>query len=560
MFETKIVSAMEKCFIHQTPSEFAEIKRLRMYKNEKAAIQLLVYDDADSWNAVRVFRFEVEGALSPYTKISAVENIPNYLPTPVTPKLAMESDPAFLNGAKPGLYPDLLHPLIHDGCYAFCQQQLRAMWFEFNPCENLEPGVYEIKLRITHKDGYYVKEIPFTVEILPASLPSEDHICTNWFYADCLADYYEVEPFSDKHFEICENFIKTAVESGINMILTPVFTPPLDTAQGGERTTTQLIGVTVENGKYTFDYTLFDRWARICDRCGVKYFEISHLFTQWGALHAPKIMATVDGEYKRLFGWETDSIGEDFVTFIRQFLTEFTEYIEKKGLKDRTYFHISDEPNEKHVERYMQNRENIVDILKGFKSLDALSHVEYYQKGLIEVPVPSESRIEDFMAEDIEERWVYYCCGPWTKATNRFFVQSGARTRSLGMQMYKYGIKGFLHWGYNYYNSQFSDEPFNPFLNANLGYWGSAGDGYIVYPGRNGKAWESIRLYYMYKAFEDIRVLRLCESFYGKDKVVAEIEAVYGKTLTFEECADESALMQKIRDRIDDLIIEALNK
>ena len=64
----------------------------------------------------------------------------------------------------------------------------------------------------------------------------------------------------------------------------------------------------------------------------------------------------------------------------------------------------------------------------------------------------------------------------------------------------------------------------------------------------------------MYKAFEDIRVLRLCESFYGKDKVVAEIEAVYGKTLTFEECADESALMQKIRDRIDDLIIEALNK
>jgi hypothetical protein len=56
------------------------------------------------------------------------------------------------------------------------------------------------------------------VEILPASLPEEDHICTTWFYADCLADYYEVEPFSDRHFEICENFIKTAVENGINMI------------------------------------------------------------------------------------------------------------------------------------------------------------------------------------------------------------------------------------------------------------------------------------------------------------------------------------------------------
>ena len=560
MFETKIVSSMEKCFIHQTPADFAEITRLRMYKNEKAAVQLLVYDDAESWNAVRVFRFEVEGELAPYAKIRAVENIPNYLPTHVTPKNAMEADPTFLNGAKPGLYPDLLHPLIHHGCYAVCQQQLRSMWFDFNPEGNLDAGEYEIKLRITTTDGIYIREIPFTVEILPASLPEEDHICTNWFYTDCLADYYEVEPFSDRHFEICENFIKTAVENGINMILTPVFTPPLDTAVGGERTTTQLVGVTVENGKYSFDYTLFDRWVEICNRSGVKYFEISHLFTQWGALHAPKIMATVDGEYKRIFGWETDSVSEEYVTFIRTFLKDFTAYIEKKGLKDRTYFHISDEPNEQHLERYMANRGNIVDLVEGFKSLDALSHVEFFQKGLIDTPVPSESKIEDFMKEDIAERWVYYCCGPWTKASNRFFCQSGPRTRSIGMQMYKYGIKGFLHWGYNYYNTQFSNDVFNPYLNGNLGYWGSAGDGYVVYPGRGGKALESIRLIYMRQAFDDIRVMKLCESFYGKDKVVSEIEKIYGKTLNFEECADDVKTMQAIRDKMDDMIVEALNK
>ena len=558
MFETKIVSSMEKCFIHQTPEEFTEIKHLRMYKNEKAAIQLLVYDGAESMNAVRMFRFVVEGELSDYATVRAVENIPNYIPTPVTPKIAMEQDPAFINGAKPGLYPDLLHPLIHGGAYAVCQQQLRAMWIDFDPKENLEAGEYEIKIRIETIDGIYIREIPFTVEILPASLPVAEHIYTNWFYADCIADYYEVEPFSDKHFGICENFIKTAVENGITMILTPVFTPPRDTAIGGERTTTQLIGVKVENGEYSFDFSLFDRWVRMCDRCGIKYFEISHLFTQWGALHAPKIMATVDGEYKRIFGWETDSVSEEYAGFLRQFLTEFTGYIEKCGLKERTYFHISDEPYGQHVERYMKNRNNIIDIVKGFKSLDALSHVVYYQKGLIEVPVPSESVIEDFMKEDVPERWVYYCCGPWTKASNRFFCQTSARTRSIGMQMYKYGIKGFLHWGYNYYNTQYSTDAFNPYLNGNLGYWGSAGDGYVVYPGRGGKALESIRLIAMRQAFDDIRVMELCESFYGKDKVVSEIEKIYGKTLNFEECADDVALMQAIRDRMDDMIKEAV--
>ena len=208
----------------------------------------------------------------------------------------------------------------------------------------------------------------------------------------------------------------------------------------------------------------------------------------------------------------------------------------------------------------MANRGNIVDLVEGFKSLDALSHVEFFQKGLIDTPVPSERSIEDFMKEDIAERWVYYCCGPWTKASNRFFCQSAARTRSIGMQMYKYGIKGFLHWGYNYYNTQFSNDVFNPYLNGNLGYWGSAGDGYVVYPGRGGKALESIRLIYMRQAFDDIRVMKLCESFYGKDKVVAEIEKIYGKTLNFEECADTTELMQAIRDKMDDMIVEAINK
>ena len=86
--------------------------------------------------------------------------------------------------------------------------------------------ICEIKLRITTTDGIYIREIPFTVEILPASLPEEDHICTNWFYTDCLADYYEVTPFSERHLEICENFIKTAVENGQDLIVEGCYIPP----------------------------------------------------------------------------------------------------------------------------------------------------------------------------------------------------------------------------------------------------------------------------------------------------------------------------------------------
>jgi len=51
----------------------------------------------------------------------------------------------------------------------------------------------------------------------------------------------------------------------------------------------------------------------MCKEHGIQCFEIAHLFTQWGAKHAPKIMATVDGEYRKIFGWETDSLFENMV-------------------------------------------------------------------------------------------------------------------------------------------------------------------------------------------------------------------------------------------------------
>ena len=44
MLETKIISAMEKCFLDQTPADFPVLERIRMYKNERATVQFAVYD------------------------------------------------------------------------------------------------------------------------------------------------------------------------------------------------------------------------------------------------------------------------------------------------------------------------------------------------------------------------------------------------------------------------------------------------------------------------------------------------------------------------------------
>ena len=132
------------------------------------------------------------------------------------------------------------------------------------------------------------------------------------------------------------------------------------------------------------------------------------------------------------------------------------------------------------------------------------------------------------------------------------------RTRSIGMQIYKYNIEGFLQWGYNFYNNQYSDTPINPFLITDCDGSFPAGDAYSVYPGANGEALESIRIIAHHQALIDIKAMRLCEKFYGHDAVVEVIENTLGKTLTFDTCAKSAETMLLIRERINSMIKKAV--
>ncbi len=38
----------------------------------------------------------------------------------------------------------------------------------------------------------------------------------------------------------------------------------------------------------------------------------------------------------------------------------------------------------------------------------------------------------------------------------QIFSIPSQRNRVLGYQLYKYNVKGFLHWGYNFWNTQYS--------------------------------------------------------------------------------------------------------
>ena len=153
--------------------------------------------------------------------------------------------------------------------------------------------------------------------------------------------------------------------------------------------------------------------------------------------------------------------------------------------------------------------------------MDALSSVDFYRMGYVEYPVPIESHIETFIAENVPELWTYYCCGPAQIYPNRLIAMPSSRNRILGTLLYYFDVKGFLHWGFNFYYSQFSICPIDPYRCTDADSAFPAGDPFVVYPGPGGVPEDSLRHEVFFEALQDQRALQLLEKFMPRKKILA---------------------------------------
>ena len=474
--------------------------------------------DAIEWRHGVEFSVSVESPIADCVTLRDVVCVPSEFSFRDTP-----DDDDFVRRT-PGLYPDLLVPLTGNSICTV-KNTWHSLYVTVRPKDALPAGEYPITVVFSSPDAAIRKT--FTLEVIGVRLPKTDFIFTNWFHSDCIASVYGVRVFSEKHWSLIGKFMRTAAENGMNMILTPLFTPPLDTVIGGERPTVQLVGVTKNGNGYSFDFTLLDRWIDLAHASGIEYFEMSHLFTQWGAKAAPKIVATVSGRKKRIFGWDTPSDGEEYAAFLDAFLPELISHLRKRKIAKKSVFHVSDEPNGAQLESYLKAKSLIKKHLRGFRIMDALSDVRLYKSGAVEHPIPANDAIGPFLGENIPDLWTYYCCGQANGCSNAFFGMPLSRTRVIGAQLYKYNIKGFLQWGYNFYYSALSREVIDPFLTTDAKRAFPSGDAFRVYPGKDGPL-ESLRLLTFAEALNDMRAFRLLEEHIGHDAVVEMIEKKLG--------------------------------
>ncbi|HEY8423529.1 MAG TPA: DUF4091 domain-containing protein [Clostridia bacterium] len=507
MIKVITASSLDKVFITDGPS--LPENRGSMLKNEKYNFQVWIYSSRHIFDCK--LKIEASEGLRVLTRgIDPVPVVFGYRPDD-------SDDYVICKNHEQGLYPDILRPL-NPMDVTLRPYQWTGYWVTVE-CTDCKASEESVKIYLFDKDDNQLGFCEYKLEIIDCELPSSDLIYTNWVHYDCIAHYHKKELFSKEYYEVLNRYLINLKEHGGNMLYTPIFTPALDTEIGSERDTVQLLDIEYNNGIYNFNFDKLDYFIDNAQKIGFEYFEFAHFATQWGAEYCPKIIVRQDGVEHKMFGWHTRSDSKEYLDFLSQLLPALCSYLEQKGIFDKCRFHISDEPYKDHLATYEKLSKHIKSVSPKIKTMDAISLYDYYSGGLVDTPVVALDKTAPFR-ENHENYWVYNCCTQRKNyVSNRFINMPSQRTRILGFQLYLNNVKGYLHWGYNFYKTYLSRVYINPYsVNDGYGIF-EAGDSFVVYPYEDGVI-NSLRHEVIYDSWQDYRALKALEKLTSRDFVL----------------------------------------
>ncbi|WP_203569014.1 DUF4091 domain-containing protein [Aestuariimicrobium ganziense] len=463
----------------------------------------------------------------------------------------------------PGLYPDLLVPIDLAEPVRLATLGWNAIWLDITPTSaDAGPVSISASVTATNWDGTEAEPETFTaevpLEVTPEAAPATRLTHLAWLHADGLAHHHGYDVWSDEHFAACANHVRAAVEMGVTAVLTPIWTPPLDTAVGHDRLNVQLLDIWHDDEGYHFGTEKLDRWLGILREAGARQVEVPHLFTQWGARFAPQVWVTTpDGPEKR-FGWHVGAMDDSYQTYLAELIPFLRSHLASEAWGGEVIWHISDEPTEAHIETYTAARQSVRGLLEGEMIVDALSSPDFVT--VVDHPIVATDHVHAFHERGLEVPMVYYCVSQNRAVSNRFIAQYSVGARHLSGQMFVQQATTFLHWGFNFYLQQYGLGPIDPFRDTSAGGRFPSGDPFTVYPGTDGACWPSLRHRVLSEMTNDLRVMHWAADLIGRDAVteIVDPDDAYSGARGYEATWPSASEWKRRRLALDRAVREAL--
>ena len=478
-FNLWTANSLTRIFENTPPQERPPFLKIKAAQNEYECAQIVITANRDL-HSLKVDTVDLKDNQG--NSISKRNIKLNFVGFITVPKNTPDTPEYELERKAPCRIPD---PLLEVKSINLKSGKSQPIWISIYVPKGTPPGEYRGVVKISCEEGE--DEIPLTLEVLPFELPDERHLLvTNWFSIENIAKAHKVELWSDKFFSILAKYAEIMAEHRQNVVFTPW----------------SLVKVYKEEKGLSFDFSLFDKYVEIFMNAGVsdriEIFHVAHPKSGWGSEVVLSEVTAIDkktGEQIKLSPQEG----------LGPLLTALQNHLEEKGWLNKTMIHVSDEPSISNMDSWKRASQFVAKFAPKIRRIDAIESTDLL--GYLEVWVPKLNyfttwgEIYEEARKNGIELWFYTCCTPTGFFPNRFLDYPLVKTRVLHWINYAYNLKGYLHWGLNWWDDNPFGEP-DPEL--------PPGDTHIIYPGENGPL-SSIRFDVMRDGIEDYEYLLLLE-------------------------------------------------
>lgn len=361
------------------------------------------------------------------------------------------------------------------------------------PRENIIRGVYRGKVTVK-EDGKVLAELPLNVTVRDHVLPEPSQWAFHldlWQNPYAVARYYNVDPFSQEHFDLMRPIMRRYAEAGGKVITASIMHKPWN-GQTYDAFESMVTWMKAADGTWRFDYAVFDRWVEFMMSCGVKKEINCYSMVPW------RLSFQYFDQASNTFKFFNGKPGEpEYEVFWMRMLQSFARHLKEKGWFEITHIAMD--------ERSLQEMQATIAVVKKADPDFKLSLAGTYHKELIDyMDDYCITLAEKFTPEEIANRrqvgkvtTYYTCCSE--PRPNTFTFSPLAEAEWLGWWAAKQNLDGYLRWALNSWVKE-------PLLDSRFTAW-AAGDTYLLYPGgRTSTRFE--RLLEGVQAYEKIRILR----------------------------------------------------
>lgn len=400
----------------------------------------------------------------------------------------------------PAMCPDIL---LEDKTISLEPNKNQPIWLTIEIPKDAQPGFYSGFVNISgFADGQELSTRVFVhVKVYNVTLGKSRLWMSNWLYMTRYrpsestdVNLAKLEKFSPMYWDLMRKYARDMAQHRLNM----AFLSPLELTEYSF----------APDDRLKFDFTNFDRAVQIfIDEGVIGRIEGAHLGgrinDEWTNQFETYIYIY---KWKKFVKSNALPDSPEAIYFYSQFLPALQEHLKQKNWLNIYYQHVADEPITENAKSYNTLVRLVRKYAPQFKIIEACHTTKLTTPLNIWVPQLNFLRQNfDFYKQrqrSGNEAWFYTSMYPQGEYANRFWELPLLKTRILHWINFKYGITGYLHWGYNFWNN-------NPF--KNVGFENTKmpdGDEWIVYPGTNGPL-DSIRFEALRDGVDDYELLSM---------------------------------------------------